>query len=910
MGNAASAQQHHHIQSQPPATPRKSTSTHPNGSTHSHSPSHSTSKSSPNASPTTPTNKHTTTTTTTTTANNTTSNPTTPANSSSASGNNSSTPTLRPNRKSIDLPGLNTFASPSPAGAAPGRSRGSRTGSKMGMVERGRTWLHARERSSNHHNSSNAHTNGHVNGYGVGGGSGRGRGHTPPRSAAISTPIPIPGNGKGRNVAQEETGYMQHVREGIARRKREERERRGRSPTRSRSRPTHQHLRSPRRSRSRSRSRSPPRRVNDGLRAPSPSRSNSRSHSPTSNSNNSGSREHYPSSRRGSPSRSTSRSPSRSPSRERERDSSRGRRERARGRGYDRVPHGSPVSDVPPPPPPSHHPHHANQHHDARQQQDDELRVREERERYEQLYGPQAQNGNGQVWDGQNGIGVGMKPAFEPEVVFSTIPLTIGVIGGAEGDYEEIDPDDPTLPPGGGLVEGLTGRGRAAAAVVDEIVGSPPTPTLAPVEICWRGPATSVFLIRAGDDDWMGRREMVRAGGDGDGSSTEPFTTTIHLSPGTHHFRFIVDGQTVIAPAHEIPNAVDDQGFIANYVAVPGPVVPPPTAALPSTAGPPSAGASTNTSAQTSATVSPSASTHGRGKRRRPSLPVHPDGSFWAHSSVGGSTDDVPRLAERVLHAGRGSGGHGDGGRGRGWSGGWTSDIPEALVAAAAQEEAYILAQEQFQQQQQYRHASGSGSGDGSRGSSRGRHIVLNGFVPEPSIPPAPRLPRHLERLILNRPSPGVVIARVATGAVGSGSSMNAVGVEATPAVSPALRVTTASGTDVSVPMMSFTSAAGNTSGSGSGSNSKAGSDSGGTTLLSPGTHPQFGAKPTVSPVATPLIADDPSVLQTPSHAVLYHLCTSSIRDKMIAIGASTRYRQKYLTTVYYKPAEPTTREE
>jgi len=50
--------------------------------------------------------------------------------------------------------------------------------------------------------------------------------------------------------------------------------------------------------------------------------------------------------------------------------------------------------------------------------------------------------------------------------------------------------------------------------------------------------------------------------------------------------------------------------------------------------------------------------------------------------------------------------------------------------------------------------------------------------------------------------------------------------------------------------------------------------------------------------------------LQTPSHAVLYHLTTSSIRDKMIAVGASTRYRQKYLTTVYYKPAVPPGREE
>jgi hypothetical protein len=41
---------------------------------------------------------------------------------------------------------------------------------------------------------------------------------------------------------------------------------------------------------------------------------------------------------------------------------------------------------------------------------------------------------------------------------------------------------------------------------------APPTPPLTPVPIEWRGPATSVFLIRAGDEDWMGRREMIREG--------------------------------------------------------------------------------------------------------------------------------------------------------------------------------------------------------------------------------------------------------------------------------------------------------------------------------------------------------------------------------------------------------------
>ncbi|KAJ7143591.1 5'-AMP-activated protein kinase beta subunit, interation domain-containing protein [Mycena crocata] len=384
---------------------------------------------------------------------------------------------------------------------------------------------------------------------------------------------------------------------------------------------------------------------------------------------------------------------------------------------------------------------------------------------------------------------------------------------------------------------------------------------------------------------------------------TGPFTTTIHLPPGTHHFRFIVDGQTLVAPATEIPNAVDDQGFIANYVAVPGPVgttTPNTTSATTSASAAVAAAASSKASSTaTSATVSPSASTGGRNKRRRPSLPVHPDGSFWARSSAGGSSEDV-RLAERVGMSG--------GSRAKGW----TSEIPEALVNAAAQEEAWLDAQAQYQQHAQAQHAAGGGARD----ASRGRHIVLNGFVPEPSIPPAPRLPRHLERLILNRPSPGVVVPRVATGAGGSGSSMNAVGGSAP---SPALRVTTASGTDVSVPMMSFTSASGagasgsNANGSSHHSHSHSGD------RPNAATHPQFGNLPAPakgvpgspgSGGGTPLIADDPSVLQTPSHAVLYHLCTSSIRDKMIAVGASTRYRQKYLTTVYYKPAVPSSREE
>lgn len=37
--------------------------------------------------------------------------------------------------------------------------------------------------------------------------------------------------------------------------------------------------------------------------------------------------------------------------------------------------------------------------------------------------------------------------------------------------------------------------------------------------------------------------------------------------PGTHHIRFQVDGQ--VTTAEDLPTAVDDNGTIANYVAVP-----------------------------------------------------------------------------------------------------------------------------------------------------------------------------------------------------------------------------------------------------------------------------------------------------------------------------------------------------
>ncbi|CAG8435019.1 7256_t:CDS:2 [Diversispora eburnea] len=47
---------------------------------------------------------------------------------------------------------------------------------------------------------------------------------------------------------------------------------------------------------------------------------------------------------------------------------------------------------------------------------------------------------------------------------------------------------------------------------------------------------------------------------------------------------------------------------------------------------------------------------------------------------------------------------------------------------------------------------------------------------------------------------------------------------------------------------------------------------------------------------------EDNSVLPEPNHVVLNHLYACSIRDGVMAVAGTARYRKKYVTTVYYKP--------
>lgn len=72
--------------------------------------------------------------------------------------------------------------------------------------------------------------------------------------------------------------------------------------------------------------------------------------------------------------------------------------------------------------------------------------------------------------------------------------------------------------------------------------------------------------------------------------------------------------------------------------------------------------------------------------------------------------------------------------------------------------------------------------------------------------------------------------------------------------------------------------------------------------LPTPPSLPGFLGKPILN--AAVLIKDDNSVLNMPNHTVLNHLATSSIKNNVLAVSATTRYKSKYVTTIIYKPTD------
>lgn len=62
--------------------------------------------------------------------------------------------------------------------------------------------------------------------------------------------------------------------------------------------------------------------------------------------------------------------------------------------------------------------------------------------------------------------------------------------------------------------------------------------------------------------------------------------------------------------------------------------------------------------------------------------------------------------------------------------------------------------------------------------------------------------------------------------------------------------------------------------------------------LPPPPSLPGFLGKPVLN-ITTPLVKDDNSVLTMPNHTMLNHLATSSIKNNILAVSATTRYKSK-----------------
>lgn len=284
--------------------------------------------------------------------------------------------------------------------------------------------------------------------------------------------------------------------------------------------------------------------------------------------------------------------------------------------------------------------------------------------------------------------------------------------------------------------------------------------------------------------------------------------------PGTHHIRFQVDGQ--VTTAEDLPTAVDDNGTIANYVAVP-------------------LSGNTPPSASAAALAHPTPTKENPNNHLPPAISTAVGASFFADAQANANEDAA-----------------------------WTDRTPWQLECAAEEEESWLTHGQQAHSQ-------------------------------PPQHPQAPSLPRHLEKLIMNQKMPsGTGSARAGAGGgagskAGSGVSNNRSGGGATSGVGSVvggqLPVVTASGTNLSA----------GTSGGGKGasSNNTAGV-----------------ANFTTKEMYTKLVdaaglADDGSVLPVPSHVVLHHLGTSAIRNGVLAVADTMRYKKKVSFEFEFLPSSP-----
>ncbi|PVF99549.1 hypothetical protein CPB86DRAFT_289513 [Serendipita vermifera] len=230
--------------------------------------------------------------------------------------------------------------------------------------------------------------------------------------------------------------------------------------------------------------------------------------------------------------------------------------------------------------------------------------------------------------------------------------------------------------------------------------------------------------------------------------------------------------------------------------------------------------------------------------------------------------------------------------------GAWTTMIPPYLETAAALEEREeTLRRNQAQ-------------------SPTGHHARPRRILPTP-----PQLPRHLDKVILNARVP------TSTGTSGREGRSSSVSGQSGSGDNPRGRTSHPSQGAWPSPMTGISPSGGHNPaengsqrrrdsggsggsadrgpGSGAVGRSRRGSSSldvgvyGGLIVSEGGGMTGFGAG-----IGSP-IGDDNSVLPLPSHSVVNHLATSAIRNGVLAVATTTRYKAKYISTVYYRPTHP-----
>lgn len=359
--------------------------------------------------------------------------------------------------------------------------------------------------------------------------------------------------------------------------------------------------------------------------------------------------------------------------------------------------------------------------------------------------------------------------------------------------------------------------------------------SLMPIVITWRGGGKEVFVTGTFANEWRSKILLKRSSGQSSGSgatatagavrranaSKEEHTVVLHLPPGTHRMKFIVDDRWRVS--RELPTASDGDGNLVNYLEIPnvGPAHPGPLSApgedlidgkerrrerevekikeaeraarkRPSSRGAVEGDATSQADQQqqqqvetsgtaTTAAVAPLPQQEATDQakiieaaRRKAVLDLREE-ARRAEALKSGQLEEVFGIDDEALRAAET----------------WVQEVPDSVVKAHYAEEQY---QDELDRNGGHHH----------------QRSHSNYHQP----PPPPSLPRQLEKVILNS-SP------------------------ANPALAPP----------------------------------------GGT-------------------------VDDNSILPAPNHVVLNHLTASAIKGGVLAVGTTTRYKRKYVTTVFYKPVQ------